>query len=122
MLLALSSKRHPTVVKRGILGTVLIDTIVDGGSGANVLSEETWGRLGQSTLWPPTFQLLMVDQHGIKPLGVLTTQPMMIGTQPFLLDFVVIPMKRKGYDAILGQGWLIQAKVKHDWKKNTLIT
>ena len=43
-----------------------------------------------------------------------------IRTQPFLLDFVVIPLKSRGYDAILGRGWLIQAKVKHDWKKNTL--
>lgn len=23
-------------------------------------------------------------------------------------------------DAVLGRGWLIQAKVKHDWKRNTL--
>ncbi len=44
-----------------------------------------------------------------------------IGTQSFLLDFVVIPLKRRGYDAILGRGWLVQAKVKHDWKKNTLV-
>ena len=43
-----------------------------------------------------------------------------IGTQPFLLDFVVIPQKRRGYKAILGRGWLVQAKVKHDWKRNTL--
>jgi hypothetical protein len=37
-----------------------------------------------------------------------------------LLDFVVIPLKRKGYDAILRRGWLVQAKVKHDWKRNML--
>ena len=47
-------------------------------------------------------------------------QPVTIGTQLFLLDFLVIPLKRRGYDAILGRGWLIQGKVKHDWKKNTL--
>lgn len=40
--------------------------------------------------------------------------------QPFLLDFVVILLKRKGYDTILGWGWLVQVKVKHDWKRNTL--
>ena len=80
MLLALSSRRHLTVVEMGILGTVLTETIVDGGSGVNVLPEDTWKRLGQPTLWPPTFQLLTADQHGIKPLGVLTTQPMTIET------------------------------------------
>ena len=47
-------------------------------------------------------------------------QPVTIGTHPFLLDFVVIPLKRRGYDAILGWGWLVQARVKHDWKRNTL--
>ena len=43
-----------------------------------------------------------------------------IETQAFLLDFMVIPLNRKGYDAILERGWLVQAKVKHDWKRNTL--
>ena len=33
MLLALTSGRHPMVVEMGILGHVLTDTIVDGGSG-----------------------------------------------------------------------------------------
>lgn len=47
-------------------------------------------------------------------------QPVTIGTQPFLLDFVVIPLKKKGYDAILGRGWLVTTKVNHNWKKNTL--
>ena len=93
---------------------------MDGGSSVNILKEDAWKKLGQSTLWPPAFQLSTVDQHGIKPLGVLMAQLVTIGTQPFLLDFVVILLKRRGYDAILGQGWLIQAKVKHDWKKNTL--
>ena len=71
-------------------------------------------------MWPLKFQLLTANQHGIKPLGVLMAQQVTIGTQPFLLDFVVIPLKKRGYDAILGKGWLIQAKVTHDWKRNTL--
>ena len=36
MLLALTSGRHSAVIKMGILGHVLTDTIVDGGSGVNV--------------------------------------------------------------------------------------
>lgn len=40
MLLALSSEHHPAVVEMGILGTVLIDTIVDRGFGVNVLPED----------------------------------------------------------------------------------
>ena len=80
MLLTLTTGRHPAVVKMGILGTVLTDTIVDGGSGMNVLPKDVWKKLGQSTLWAPTFQLLTVDQHGIKLLGTLLAQPVTIGT------------------------------------------
>ena len=55
MLLALTTGRLPAVVAMGILGTVLTNTIVDGGSGVNVLPEDIWKKLGQPTLWPPTF-------------------------------------------------------------------
>lgn len=75
------------MVEMGIFGTTLTDTIVDKGSGVNVLPEETWKKLGNPTLWPPTFNLLGEDQHGIKPLGTLMGQQVMISTQPFVLDF-----------------------------------
>lgn len=120
LTLTINNGRHPAVVEMGILGTILTDTIVDGGSGVNVLPEETWKKLGKPTLWPSTFNLLGADQHGIKPLGTLMAQPVTIGTQPFVLNFVVIPLKKKGYDAILGRGWLVAAKANHNWKKNTL--
>ena len=80
MLLSLTSEQHPAVVEMGILGTVLSDTIVDGGSGVNILPEDTWKKLGQLTLWPLTFQLLTTDQHSIKPLRILMAQSMTIGT------------------------------------------
>ena len=80
MLLALTTGRHPTIVEMGILGTVLTDTIVNGGSGINVLPKDVWKKLRQPTLWPPTFQLLMADQHEIKSLGTLMVQLVTIGT------------------------------------------
>lgn len=120
VVLTVNNGRHPAVVEMGILGTILTDTIVDGGSGVNVLPEDTWKKLGKPTLWPPTFNLLGADQHGIKPLGMLMAQQVTVGAQPFVLDFVVIPLKQKGYDAILGRGWLVAAKANHNWKRNTL--
>ena len=71
MLLALNNGWYPEVIQMGILETILTDTIIDGGSGVNVLLEEMWKNLGKRTLWSPTFNLLGVDQHGIKPLGTL---------------------------------------------------
>lgn len=93
MLLTVNNGRHPSVVEMGILGTILMDTIVDGGFGVNVLPEDTWKKLGKLTLWPPMFNLLSADQHGIKPLGTLMSQQVIVGAQPFVLDFVVIPLK-----------------------------
>lgn len=69
MLLTVSNGRHPTMVEMGILRTILIDIIVDGGSGVNILSKEMWRNLGKSTLWPSLFNLLDTNQQGIKPLG-----------------------------------------------------
>lgn len=84
-----------------------------------MLPEETWKQLGKPTLWPSTFNLVGADQHGIKPFGTLMAQQVTTGTQP-LLDFVVIPLKKKGYDAIVGRGWLVTVKVNQNWQRNTL--
>lgn len=45
MLLALNSGRDLAIVEMGILGAILKDTIVDGGSGVNVLPPDTWKKL-----------------------------------------------------------------------------
>lgn len=50
MLLTLTMGRHQAVVEIGILGIVLTGTIVDGGSGVNVLPKDVWKKLGQPTL------------------------------------------------------------------------
>ena len=53
-------------------------------------------------LWPPTFQLLTTNEDEIKPLRILMIEPVTIGTQPFLLDFLIILLKRRGCETILG--------------------
>lgn len=120
MLMTVGVGRTPAVVEMEIMGYKLTNTIVDGGSAVNVLAEETWKALGKPTLWPTTFHLVGANQHGIKPIGTLMGQKVTIGTQQFFLDFMVISLERKGYDALLGRGWLIMAKADHNWKKNTL--
>lgn len=47
-------------------------------------------------------------------------QKVIVGTQQFFLDFVVITLEKKGYDALLGREWLRLAKANHNWKRNTL--
>lgn len=94
--------------------------IVDGGFGVNVLYEETWKATRKPTLWPPTFQLVGVDQHEIKPIETLMGQKVVIDTQNNFVDFVVITLEKKRYDALLGGGWLVTVKATHNWKYNTL--
>ena len=47
-------------------------------------------------------------------------QKVIVGTQQFFLDFVVVTLEKKGYDALLGRGWLVAAKATQNWKWNTL--
>lgn len=93
---------------------VLTNTIVDRGSGVNILPEDTWKCLGKPTLWPPTFQLVVADQHGIKQLGTSMAQKVTIETQQFLQTFVVIPLQKKAYDALSERGWLVADKADHN--------
>ena len=112
--------RAPAMVEMEIMGYKLSNTITNGGSRVNVLSEDTWKAIGKPTLWPPKFQLVGADQHSIKPIGTLIGQKIIIGTQQFILDFVVITLEKKGYDALLGRGWLVVARATHNRKRNTL--
>ena len=54
------------------------------------------------------------DQHGIKSIRTLMGQKLVVGMQQFFLDFVLITLEKKGYDALLGRGWLVVAKATHN--------
>lgn len=74
-------ERTLDVVEMEIMGCKLANDIVDGGSGVNVLPEETWKTLRKPTLWPPTFRLVGVDEYRIKPIGTLMGQKVVTGPQ-----------------------------------------
>jgi hypothetical protein len=57
--------------------------IVDGGFDVNILLKDTWRSLGKPTIWSPTFQLVDAKQQGIKVLGVLMGQKVIIKTKLF---------------------------------------
>lgn len=44
-------------------------------------------------------------------------QKVTIGMQHFFLDFIVVPLEKNTYNALLGRGWLITAKGNPNWKK-----
>jgi len=47
-------------------------------------------------------------------------QKVIIGTHVFLLNFVVISLQKKAYDALLGRGWLVATRADVNWKNNTI--
>lgn len=102
-LFTIGMGRTPNVVEMEIMGCKLTNAILDKGLAVNVLPEETWKALGKPTLWPPTFQLVGADQHGIRHIGMLMGQKVVIDTQQFFLDFVVINLEKNEYNALLGR-------------------
>lgn len=100
MLLKVNLVKKHTMVHMEILGKNLACTIIDGESKVNILPKDTQKSLGKPIIWPPTFQLVGANQQGIKVLRVPMAQKVLIGTQPFLLNFVVIYVHKKTYNAL----------------------
>lgn len=55
------------------------------------------------------------DQNDIQPVGILMAEKVIIGTQQFFLDFMVILLENR-FDALYRRGWLITAEANHNCK------
>lgn len=104
MLVIANTTKKPTVVNMEILGRNLTNTIANGMSSMNILTEDTWRSLSKPTIWSPTFQLLGADHQGIKGTWSFNGKKVIIETQAFLLNFVVISLSKKAYNELLGWG------------------
>ena len=89
---------------------------VDGGSGVNLMLEDTAFDLGY-TLFKETNQILrMVDQSRVISAGRLSQVPTRIGEVTYLQNFVIIRVSTgKPFPMLLGRPWLYSAKVLVDW-------
>jgi hypothetical protein len=81
---------------------------VDGGSGVNLMLEET--------AFEATDQVLrMADQSRMNPVGKLSQVPTRIGGVTYLLNFVIIRVQTgRPFPMLLGRPWLYSAKVLVD--------
>ena len=96
--------------------------VVDIGAGPNVMSKETYLRLGYSLddLKPTLFQLTTTDARDAKTLGHAYKVPITIGRATNLnLNFVVCDKLGK-YDAILGREFFIKYDVALDIPRRIL--
>jgi hypothetical protein len=89
---------------------------VDGGSGVNLMLEETAFDLGYTAFEATDQVLRMADQSRVNPVGKLSQVPTRIGGVTYLLNFVIIRVQTgRPFPMLLGRPWLYSARVLVDW-------
>ena len=99
-----------------IKGRELPGTIVDGGSGVNVISLQTCDTLGIQEWEPCPFWLQMADTSSIRPTGLIWDLEVTIR-----ISAVVVQLNAPGaYPLLLGSPWITTTHIKHNWQKNMI--
>ena len=85
----------------------MADVILDLGSDVNVLTKQTWEKMGKPTLaWSP-IQLRLANQQRIVPLGIFLSVQIDIAGVSTVVDFEVIDIidDSNPYPSLLGIEW-----------------
>jgi len=105
-----------------IEGCMIPKVPIDGGSGVNLMLEDTAFDLGFTTFEATDQVLRMADQSRVNPVGKLSQVPTRIGGTDYLLNFVVIRvLKGRPFPMLLGRPWLYSARVLVDWGAKELV-
>ena len=97
-------------------GCIIPKVPVDGGSGVNLMLEDTAFDLGYTSFEETNQILRMADQSRVIPAGRLSQVPTRIGEVTYLQNFVIIRVSTgKPFPMLLGRPWLYSAKVLLDW-------
>jgi hypothetical protein len=89
---------------------------LDGGSGVNLMLEETAFDLGYTAFEATDQVLWMADQSRVNPVGKLSQVPTRIGVVTYLLNFVIIRVQTgRPFPMLLERPWLYSARVLVDW-------
>ena len=110
----------PPDIEVQVAGCLIKKVPVDGGSGVNIMIADTARALGFTNFESTPKILRMADQSRVIPLGKLPNVSVIIGDQPFRLDFIVIdPPTPSSYPMLLGRPWLYKARVRTSWGTKT---
>ena len=97
-------------------GCIVPGVPIDGGSGVNLMLEDTAFDLGYTSFQATDQVLRMADQSRVHPVGRLSQIPTRIGKETYLLNYVVIRVnKGRPFPMLLGRPWLYSARVLVDW-------
>ena len=104
-----SSPANTTLVK----GKEITGTIIDGGSGVNVISRQTCDNLGFREWESCPFWLRMADTSSVLPTRLIRDLEVTIGGHTFRISAVVLQLNVQGaYPLLLGRPWPRTAHIK----------
>ena len=104
-----------------VKGKEIAGTIIDGGSGVNVISKRTCDTLGIRDWEPCPFWLRMADTSLVRPTGIIRDLDVTIRGHTFRTSAVVLQLNVQGvYPLLLGPPWLRTAHIKQNWQKNII--
>ena len=102
-------------IKVIIRGHEVARTIVDGGSGANVINKTTCDKLGITKWDAYPFWLRMADTSTVMLLGLIRQLDVIIGGHTFQISAVVLKLEAQGaYPLLLGRPWLRTTNIKQN--------
>ncbi len=96
--------------------------LLDGGFGVNIITEQLRLRLGPPKPKPTPYNLRMVDQTSIKPVGLIKDLKIYVHDIPYIITFIILQnnVVDFNYSMLLGRPWLRDVKVAHDWGSNNV--
>ena len=100
-----------------------IPSIVDGGSGINIISKKLYDAWDLPKMELAPFSIKVADQRRVTPLGLVKNVLVRVVGIWFLIAFVVmgLPSHNSSFSILLGRPWLKATAVMHDWKNDTLL-
>ena len=110
-----------TTIAAIIKGPEVLRTIVKGGSGVNVISQQTCDMLGIKEWQPCPFWLRMANTSSVRPAGLIRYLEVTIRGHTFRISAMVLRLNTHGaYPLLLGRPWLRTAHIKQKWQLNII--